>query len=152
MNPEKSKTPDPHTLLLNRLDKINLEGSNKYIALSNLVLYMEKYKKFIKNNKFQISAPTRNEKFELSDGSYSVSDIEDYVENNKIFKKHETVYDNPSILIYVNKIENRTTLKIKTGYYLELLTPEIMKLLRSTKSKITKNKNGQNVPHIFKNF
>ena len=41
--------------------------------------------------------------------------------------------------MYVNKIENRNTLKIKTGYYLELLTPETIKLLRSTKSKISKD-------------
>ena len=57
-------------------------------------------------------------------------------------KKDETVTDNPSIRIYVNKIENRITFKIKTGYYLELLTPETMKLLGSTKSKITKDENG----------
>ena len=49
---------------------------------------------------------------------------------------------------YTNKIENRITFKIKTGYYLELLTPETMKLLGSTKSKITKNENGENVPHL----
>ena len=47
-------------------------------------------------------------------------------------KKHETVTDNPSIIIYLNKIENRINFKIKTGYYLELLTPEMMKLLGST--------------------
>ena len=56
--------------------------------------------------------------------------------------------DNPSIKIYVNKIENRITFKIKNGYYLELLTPEIMKLLGSAESKITKDKNGENVPHL----
>ena len=50
--------------------------------------------------------------------------------------------------MYVNKIENRITFKIKTGYYLELLTLETMKLLGSTKSKITKDKNGENVPHL----
>ena len=55
---------------------------------------------------------------------------------------------NPPITIYVNRIENRITFKIKSGYYLELLTPETMKLLRSTESKITKNKNGENVPHL----
>ena len=49
--------------------------------------------------------------------------------------------------MYVNRIENRFTFKIKSGYYLELLTPETMKLLGSTESKITKNKNGENVPH-----
>ena len=56
--------------------------------------------------------------------------------------------DNPSIRIYVNKIENRTPFKIKIGYYLELLTPETVKLLESTKSKLTKDENGQNVPHL----
>ena len=50
--------------------------------------------------------------------------------------------------IYVNKIENRVTFKIKNGYYLELLTPETMKLLGSTESKITKDKNGENVLHL----
>ena len=51
-------------------------------------------------------------------------------------------------MIYVNKIENRITLKVKAGYYLELLTPETMKLLASTKSKITKDENSKNVPHL----
>ena len=48
----------------------------------------------------------------------------------------------------MNKIENRVTFKIKTGYYLQLLTPETLKLLGSTKNKITNNKNGENVQHI----
>ena len=65
-----------------------------------------------------------------------------------IRKKHSESVDNPSIRKYVNKIENRITFKIKNGYYLELLTPETMKLLGSTKSKITKDKNGENVPHV----
>ena len=51
-------------------------------------------------------------------------------------------------MIYINKIENRITFKIKPGYYLKLLTPETMKLLGSTKSKINKDKNGENVPHL----
>ena len=50
--------------------------------------------------------------------------------------------------IYINKIENRVTFKIKNGYSLEILTPETMKLLESTKNKITKDKNGENVPHL----
>ena len=65
-----------------------------------------------------------------------------------IFKKHETVTDNPSIMIYINKIENRITFEIKAGYYLELLTPKTMKLLGSTQNKITKNENGENVPYL----
>ena len=60
----------------------------------------------------------------------------------------ETVTDNLPIMIYVNKIENRITFKIKTRCYLELLMPETMKLLGSTKSKISKDKNGESVPHL----
>ena len=81
----------------------------------------------------------------MPDGSYPISDIQDYFEY--ILKKHNENVDNPSIKIYVNKIENRVTFKIKNGYYLELLTPETMKLLGTTESKITKDKNGEQVPH-----
>ena len=63
-----------------------------------------------------------------------------------IKKKQGEKTDNPPIKIYVNKVDNRTTFKIKTGYYLELLTTGTMILLRSTKSKITKNEKGQNKP------
>ena len=63
-------------------------------------------------------------------------------------KKHEAVTDNPSIRIYINKIEDRITFKIRTGYYLKLLMPEMIKLLGSTKSKITKDENDENVPHL----
>ena len=78
--------------------------------------------------------------------SYSISDIQWYFEY--IFKRHGENIDNPSIRIYVNKIQNRIKFKIKTGYYLELLTPETMKLLESTENKITKYKNGENVLHL----
>ena len=93
-----------------------------------------------------MSAPTWNEESELTDGSHSVLDIQDYFEYT--LKKHEIVTDNPSIRIYINKIENRITFKIKTGYYLELLTSETMKLLGRTKIKITKDENGENVPRL----
>ena len=65
-----------------------------------------------------------------------------------IFKKHGENTDNLSIIIYVNKIENRIMFKIKTGYYLELLMPETMKLLGSTENKTTKDKNGENLSHL----
>ena len=52
------------------------------------------------------------------------------------------------LIIYVNKTENRITFEIETWYYFELLTPETMKLLGSTKSKINKDTNGENVSHI----
>ena len=79
-------------------------------------------------------------KFELPDESYSAEDIQDYFEY--IIKTHETVSDNLLKIIYVNKIENIITFKIKTGYYLKLLTPETIKLLRCTKNKIAEDKNG----------
>ena len=107
---------------------------------------MENIKKSYNSNKFKISALISNDKFELPDRLYSISDIQDYFEY--ILKKHGENIDNPSIRIYVNKIENRITFKIKTSYYLELLTPETMKLLRSTENKIAEDENGKNVPHL----
>ena len=82
----------------------------------------------------------------MSDGSYSVFDIQDYFKY--ILKKHSKNVDNPPVKIYVNNTEKRITFKIKSGYYLELLTPETIQLLGSTESKITKHKNGENVPHL----
>ena len=87
-----------------------------------------------------------SDEFELPDGSYLISDIQDYF--RYILKKHSENTDNPSIRIYVNKIENRITFKIKNGNYFELLTPETMKLLGSTESKITKDKNDKNVLYL----
>ena len=77
MNSENSKTSDSNR----HLDKINLKRSDKYVALSNLKIYytQKNIKKLHKNNKFKISAPIWNEEFELPDGSYSVSDIQDYL-------------------------------------------------------------------------
>ena len=98
------------------------------------------------NNKFKISAPTWNETFDLPDGSYSIDDIQDYFEF--IMKKHVILTNNPSIKIHSNKIKNRIVLKIKNGYKLELLTPETMKLLGSTKKVVDKDKNGENVPKL----
>ena len=65
MNPENSKSSDPHRLLLSLLDKINLKRSDKYVALSNLIIYyiLKNMKKSYKNNKFKISAPAWNEEF-----------------------------------------------------------------------------------------
>ena len=119
----------------------------KTVALSNIIYYTWKdIKSSHNNNKFQISAPTWNEEFKLPDGSYSISDTQDYFEY--ILKKHNESVDNPPIRIYVNKIENRITFKIKSGNFLELLTPETMKLLGSTESKITEDKDGEVVPHL----
>ena len=148
MNSKNSKTSNPHRLLLNLSDKINLKESDKYVALSNLSIYYtwKNIKKRYKMNKLKISALTSNEEFDLPRRSYSLSYIQDYFEY--ILKKHEAIADNPSIKIYVNKIENRIMFNIKTGYYLELLTPETMKLHGSIKSKITIDENGENVRHL----
>ena len=89
-----------------------------------------------KNNKFKISVPTENEEFQSTNGSYSVSDIQNYFEY--IAKKHATATDNPSIIIYVNKIEIIIAFNVKIVSYLERLMPETMKLLGSTKRNITK--------------
>ena len=89
------------------------------------------------------TAPTWNDEFELSNPSYSISDIQDYFEY--ILKK---IWDSYWQFFNVNKIENRITFKIKTGYYLKLLTPETMKLLGSPKSKITKHKSGEKFPYL----
>ena len=141
MDSENSRTSEYHVLVLKLTDKLDLTRGEKTVALSNLSIYYtwENIKSlYNNNNKFKISAPTWSEEFELPDGSYSVSDIQDYFEY--ILKKHSESVDNPSIRIYVNKIGNRITFKIKNGYYLELLTPKTMKLLGSTESKITKDK------------
>ena len=140
MDSENSKISDPQRLLYNLSDIINLKRSDKYVVLSNLTIQYswKSIKMSYKNNNFEVSPPTWNEEFKLPGESYSVSDIQEYFDY--IIKKHETVIDNPLIRIYVNK-ENRTTFKIKTGYYLEFLTPEAIKLLESTKSKINKDKN-----------
>ena len=147
MNSEDSKKSKPHVLILQLTDKLDLRRGEKSIALSNLSIYYtwKSIKSTYNNNRFKISAPTWNDKFELSDGSYSISDIQDYFEF--VLKKHGWNIDEPSVQIYVNKIKNRITFKIKKGYSLELLTPETMKLLVSTENKITKDRNGENVPH-----
>ena len=127
---------------------VDLRRGQKNVALSNLIIYYtwKNIKSSYNNNKFKISARTWSNEFELPDGSYSISDIQNYFEY--ILKKHNENVDDPSIRIYVNKIKNRITFKIKNGYYLELLTPETMKLLGSTESKITQDKNGENAPHL----
>ena len=76
-----------------------------------------------------MSAPAWNDKFELPDGQYPVSDIQDYLE------KHGEDIDEPSVQIYASKFENRIIFTIKNGYSLELLTPETMKLFESTEIK-----------------
>ena len=144
MNSENSKTSEPHVLILKLTDKLDLGRGEKIVDLSNLSIYYTRknIKSSYNNNQFKISAPTWNDKFELPDGSYSVSNIQDYFEY--ILKKHGEDIDKPSVQTYVNKIENRVTFKVKDGYSLEFLTPETMKLLGNIENKITKDKNSEN--------
>ena len=91
-----------------------------------------------KNNKVKISGPTWNDEFDFPNGSYSISDIQDYFEF--IIKKHETLTENPPIQIYPNKIKNRIVFKLKTGFKFELLSLKTMKILGSTKQDADKIK------------
>ena len=118
------------------------------MALVNLSIYYTwtNIKSTYNNNKFKISAPTWNETFDLLDGSYNISEIQDYIEY--IIKKHETIGENAPILIYANTINNRIVFKIKSRHKLELLSKETMKLLGSTKDIIDADKNSENVPRL----
>ena len=154
MNTENSKANESNKFIYQFTDKLNLKTpNNKNIGLVNLSIYYtwKNIKSEYNNNKFKISAPTWNDTFDLPDGSYSISDIQDYFEF--IIKKHETLAENPPIQIYPNKIKNRIVFKIKTGYKLELLSPETIKLLGSIKNIIAKkdvdkNKGGEDVPKL----
>ena len=138
MNSENfRKTSEPHILILKLANKLDLRRGEKIIALSNLSIYYT-----WKN----IKSSYNNNKFKISDGLYSISNIQDYFEY--ILKMHGENTDKPSVLICVDKIENRVTFKIKDGCSVELLTPETMKLIGSTVNKITKDKDGENVSHL----
>ena len=140
MNTENRKASEPHRFRLDLTDKLNLKNPNKSMALANLSIYYpwKNIKSEYNNNKFKISAPAWDDTFHLSDGFYSIADIQDYCEF--IIKKHETLTENPPVQISSNKIKSRIVFKIKIGCKLELLTPEIMKLLGSIKKTLTKMK------------
>ena len=136
MNSENSKTNESNKFIYQFTDKFNLKNSNKDIGLVNISIYYtwKNIKSAYNNNEFKNSAPTWNDEFKLSDRSYSISDIQDYFEY--IINKHEAIADNPPVQIYVNKTENRIVFKIRTDYKLELLSPETMKLLRSSQKDV----------------
>ena len=148
MNSKNSKTSKPYVLILNFTDKIDLRKSKKGTALSNrtVTIHRKRYKISYNNSKFEISAATWNDEFELQDRSYSISDIQDYFKY--IFLQKHEIINNPSLTIYVTKSEKKITFKVKTGYYLQLLTPETMILLWSTENKIAKHKSGKYVPQL----
>ena len=134
--------------------KLNLKNPNKNIAFGNLSIYYtwKNIKSAYNNNKFQISAPTWNDTFDLPDVFYFIADIQDYFEFT--FKKYEALTENRPVQIYPNKIKNRIMFKIKTGYKLELLSLKTMKLLGSTKKMLIKIKmekmcQNQNLLQLF---
>ena len=107
MNTGNSKTNASNKFIYQFTDKLNLKTpNNKNIGLVMETLYYtwKNIKSAYNNNKFKISASTSNDEFDLSDGSYSISDIPDYFEF--IIKKHETLAENSPIQIYLNKIKN----------------------------------------------
>ena len=148
MNTKNSKTSEPNRFKYDLIDKLGLRNPNKNTALANLSIYYtwKNVKSTYNNNKFKISAPTWNEIFDLPDGSYNISEIQDYIEY--MIKKHETLGENAPISVYAKTINNRILFKIKSRYNLELLSKETMKLLGSTKDIIDSDKNSENVPRL----
>ena len=113
-------------------------GKKCCIIKSFYLLNMQKHKKPYNNNKLKISTSIWNEKFEYFDGLYFVLDIRGYFEYIILTNQK----------IYINKIENRIAFTIMTGYYLELLNYETMRLVGSTENKITNEKNSVNSSHL----
>ena len=149
MNTENSKTDESNKFICQFTDKLDLKTqNNKNIELVNLnIYYTWKTIKFAyNNNKFKVSAPTWNNQFDLLHGSNSISDIQDYLEF--IIKNQEALAENPPIHIYTNKIKSRIVFKVKSGYKLELLSPETIKLLGSTKKDVDKDIDGEDVPKL----
>ena len=133
---KNSKTNEPNSFKYDLIDKLDLKNPNKNMALANLSIYYtwKNVKSIYNNNKFKILAPTWNETFDLPDGSYNISEIQDYIEY--IIKKHETISENAPILIYANTINNRIVFKIKSGYKLELLSKEYDRIMEETQEII----------------
>ena len=124
INSGNCKMSEPHVLILKLTNKLDLRIDEKIIALSNLSIYYTR--KNIKNsyhsNKFKMPELTWNNKFELPDGSYSVSEIQGYFEY--ILKKHGENTDKPSVQIYVNKTKDRVTFKLKMNTVLNFKHPK----------------------------
>ena len=137
MDTENNRTNEPQRFMLSfvLVDKLNLKDPNKNMALANLRIYYtwKDIKSAYNNNKSKISDLTWHDELDLPDGSDSIVDIQDYFEF--IIKKHETLAENSPVQIYPNKIKNRIVFKVKTGCKLELLSPETMELLGSTKKR-----------------
>ena len=131
LNSKNSKTSEPYVLILKLTDKVDLRSGEKSISLSNLSIYYtwKNIKSWYNNNEFKISASTWNGK--LDHILYQLFKIILSV----FLKKDGENINNPSVRIYLNKIENRVTFKIKTEYYLEVLTPGKLNYLEALKIK-----------------
>ena len=102
MNMENSKTNEPHKFVLNFWQRLHLRSLDKQDVLQNLSIYYTwKNIRKHRNNKLKIITAAWNHEFKLSDGSYSVSNIQDYIEF--IIKKHETLTIIPPIHVYINR-------------------------------------------------
>ena len=115
MNSKNGKTSEPSRSKYELIDKLGLRNPNKNMALGNLSIYYtwkNVKSTYNNNNKFKISAPTWNETFDLTDGSYNISEIQDYIEY--IIKKHETIGENAPILTYANTINYRIAFRTKS--------------------------------------
>ena len=148
MNTANSKTKYSNKFVYSFTDKLNLKNPYKNIALANLSIYYtwKNVKSDYNSNRFKIPAPTWNDTFDVPDGPYSIATLQNYFEY--IIKKHETIADVSPVLIYVNEINNRIVFKIKSGYKLELLSKETMKLLGSSTDTIDGDKNSKLVPKL----
>ena len=148
MNTKNNKTSESHRFKYDLIDKLDLKNPNKNMELDNLSNYYtwKNVKSTYNNNKFKISAPTWNDTFDLPDRSYNIPEIQDYFQY--IIKEHETIAKTSPILIYTNNITNRIVFKIKTGYKLELLSEQTMKLLGSTSNIIDADKSSDTVPRL----
>ena len=113
MNTENSKTNEPQKFVLSLTQRLCLRSSNKHVALQNLFIHYtcKNIRKQYKNNKVKIKAPKWNDEFELPHGSYSISDIQDFIEF--LIKNHETLTNISPIHIYINRISTRLVFKIK---------------------------------------
>ena len=127
MSTKNSKTNESYKFVLKMPQRFDLKISNKHVTFQDLSIYhtWKNLRKQYKNNKFEIIAPTWNEVLELTHGSYSVSNIQDYLEY--IIKIQETLTAILPIHVYVNIIDTILVFKIEDGYKPGSQTPETMK-------------------------
>ena len=152
MNTENSKTSESHRFKLDLTEKLNLKNPNKNMAVANLSIYYtwKNIKLFTLGN-----TTTINLKFQHELGMILLIYLMALallklfkITLNSLLKKNETLTENPQFQIYPNKFKNKIVFKIKTGYKLELLTPETIRLLGSKEKFVDKDKNAENVPKL----